>query len=74
MLDLAVSKTVCGRTFTHLFDAVSRTVQLPKDGGDGTVDWEFADPSLLIPLTLSKSSQLQDRYDRALRDHKIHGT
>ena len=44
-------------------------MQLPKDGGDGTVAWEFADPSLLIPLILSKSSKLQDKYDLALRDH-----
>jgi len=56
-------------SYHELFDAAARTLKLPKVDSDSTVDWEFADPALLIPLTLSKSKSLQDQYARALREH-----
>ena len=47
----------------------SSYLKLPAAEGESTVDWTFADPALLIPLTLSKSQLLQDVYARALREH-----
>ena len=65
----SLSRRQYDKSYHELFDATSLTLKLPKSDSDGTVDWQFADPSLLIPLILSRSPPLQDEYARALREH-----
>ena len=40
-----------------------------EDGSASTMNWELADPSLLLQLTVDESPELQEQYGAALRRH-----
>ena len=40
-----------------------------EDGSASTLNWELADPSLLLQLTVDESPKLQEQYGAALRRH-----
>ena len=50
------------------FSSVRHCIKLGLDGG-GHVDWELANPNLLLTLMLQENGALQEVFARALRKH-----
>ena len=58
------------RSHRHLFASVAYTEVLPSQADPNlSIDWELADPSRLMQLTMSKCPKLQAVYGRALAKH-----